>query len=451
MKSLVLLVTAVVTARKTLSRGLQSWYGRSYSMDVVTESMPSYSIDGGMDVESMSSVDNAWQAESIDGCVVNTASTGNVPRRGKAYLPKGAPKSWDKMCGTARVALERANACRALRVIDDVAETDVTEQPTDVDSDESDVDDSFDFDGMVRSETYWERLGVALDPYWSTCPVVIEDQGYTNSLVRWCEYDGEHPTPQVEHDSLAESRIELEALRKAYKTGQLDNRTLQFGIGLKTLTELAAETRCKSVEGMFADASAYMRFGAQSRQDRFWRLVELFQRGETALEAGRAGIGFLSWLSKCWSVDVESRYADGCDKRRKHGNNKMLACGSDYWLTFGQVNHLRARRKSILRRYSAVSGLTFESGKRFMSAYARKVWGFGRVSGNGCGSRGALDFGPNPVARDMVAYRKPRAMAHHSGFVSHGRTLRIGRKVQKVNASKPTFKAIVERIVKRGR
>lgn len=450
METLALFIAAVVSSRKSLSCGLQSWYGRSYSVDVVTESIPSYSIDGGMDVESTPAIEQAWQAESVDGLVVNTSSTGNVPRRGKPFLPKGAPKSWDKMAGMARVALERANARRALRIVDDVAETDCSGPPVDIDSDETETDD-FDFDGFVRSESHWEKIGIPLDPYWSTCPAVVEDQGYTNSLVRWCEFDGEHSTPQVEHDSLAESRVELEALRKAYRNGQRDNRTLQFGIGLKALTELAAETRCKSVEGVFADASAYMRFGAQSRNDRFWRLCELFQRGEAALESGVGGKNFLSWLSKCWSVDVESRYSDGCAMRRKHGGNKTLACGPDYWLTFAQMNHLRARRKSILRRYSKVDRLTFEAGKRFINAYSEKVWSFGRTNGCSVGTRGEVSFGTNPVERTETAYRKPQAKAHKPGFVSHGRTLRISRKIRKVQAKRPTFKATVEHIVRRDR
>jgi len=328
------LIREVETVRKHARRHRGkccSSFGISYDMPTVLESVNGFQIEG--------------EVESLPD-----------------FLPNGAPTSWSTMSSIARIALDRAAAR-------------LTKQPE-------------------RKEP-WDKPGRALDPYWSTSPIVIHNQGYTNSLARWTDYDGEHPTPQVEEDSLASDRMLFEGLRLS---GKRDARTLQWGHGLKVMISIASNKRIESLNVVHSDATAYMQHGAYARNERFWRILTMLHQGESALSEGK-GRGFLAWLSKCWSIYVETPYTTGVSKRVLHGHNKTLACGTDYWLTHGQVNHLRLRRKNILRRHGKVSNLTVTNGKAFMSAYALKFLGTRKVSGNGIGTRGGMTFGTNPAVR----------------------------------------------------
>jgi len=364
---------SVVYQKRTTKDGLPgstvcgSWYGRSYDMQDMLE------------------------------CGTPGFSVGNLPTESEGILPKGAPKdksgqvNWSGWEGRAKVALDRANARRAIR----------HEQTPTFDEEWDFVEDSMDVD-----DTRWEQPGYALDPYWSTCPAVVEDQAITNSAVRWCEFDGEHRGPEAPVDYTALDKLTLDTLRQQW--GHVVPRTTKgrrslylWGRGLKSLTEIESTNRVDYISRKGADDTAYMGHGRQSREDRFWRIVELFHRGEAALSSGDGtrGHGFLAWLVKRWGVDVETKISAGREYRKANADNKTLACGREYYLTYSQVQHLRGRRKGILRRYSHISGLTYDSGSRFIRAYSRVYWGLYSVSGKGFGMRGGVDFGVNPAPR----------------------------------------------------
>ena len=350
-------ILGVEAALKSRRVGLTSWYGRSYDMNDMLE------------------------------CGTPGFSVGNLEPKSDGILPKGAPKSWDGWKGRARVAMDRAKARRAIH----------HEQGATFDENWDFVEDSRDVD-----DTRWEQPRYALDPYWSTCPAVVEDQAITNSAVRWSEWDGEHRGPEAPMDYLSLDRMTLDTLRQEYSSGaHRDLQTYQWGCGLKSLTEIEATNRIDYISRKGADDSAYMKHGRQSREDTFWRIVELFQRGETALSSGDGtrGHGFIAWLVKRWSVDVETKVAKGRNFRKYHEKNKTLACGMGYYLTYSQIQHLRGRRKGILRRYSHISGLTYDRGSCFIKTYAKVFWGLYDVSGLGDGTRKVNHMGVNTTPR----------------------------------------------------
>lgn len=311
-------------------------------------------------------------------------------------LPKGAPRdktgkvNWSSWEGRARVALDRAHA----RMSDRHAQGPTFDDEYDFVEDSRDVDD-----------TRWEQPGYALDPYWSTCPAVIEDQAITNSAVRWCEFDGEHAGPEAPMDYLSLDRVTLDTLRQRWADGtDRSHNTYLWGRGLKSLTDISSQNQVDYISRKGADDTAYMRHGGQCREDRFWMLLDLLNRGHDALCAGKPGaVGFLAWLVYLWDKHVESKISAGIKYRKLHADNKTLACGREYYLTYTQAQHLRGRRKRILRQYSHIKGLSREKGQRFITLYARKYLGKDSVSGVGHGTRGGVDFGVNPTPRPKTS------------------------------------------------
>jgi hypothetical protein len=148
-----------------------------------------------------------------------------------------------------------------------------------------------------------------------------------------------------------------------------------------------------------AEETAYMQHGRCQREQRWLRLMELFQRGVDWLAKGhKAGISFLCWLKCCWREQVEDRARDTGRRRAIHVDNgdKVLASGREYWLTRHQMDHLRQRRVHILRRYARVQGLDINRGRKFISQYANWAGWHPPRRSRGDGTRGnGPNFGPN--------------------------------------------------------
>lgn len=393
-------ILCVESALKSAQVCIPSWYGRSYDINEMLESgAQGFSIGQG----EIKGREAAWQGEGPSGHVVNDSSTSNVPTRGKDFLPKGAPKNWAAWEGRARIAMDRAIARRAVKHL---------QGPT--------LDEEYDFveDSRDVDDTRWETPGYALDPYWSTCPAVVEDAAITNSRERWTEWDGEHKAPEASEDFTALDKVTLDELRRQWyhmvpRTKKGKQSLYHWGVGLKSLTDIESTNRVDYISRKGSDDTAYMSHGRQSREDTFWRIVVLLQQGEAALATGDGSRGrnFLAWLSRRWNVDLESKAAKGNDYRRaagmvktqKDGNvkaeNKTMACGRGYYLTYAQMVHLRDRRKGMLRRYSHISGLTDDNAYRFIRAYSMKYWGLYQVKDTPDGTRQDNLFGVNPLPR----------------------------------------------------
>jgi hypothetical protein len=250
-------------------------------------------------------------------------------------------------------------------------------------------------------------------------------------------------------------RLTLDTLRARWQDGTDRSRnTYLWGRGLKSLTDIESTNRIDYISRKGADDTAYMRHGGQCREDRFWRILNLLNEGDSQLASGNGrAVGFLTWLKCCWHKHVETKISAGREYRKANLKNKTLACGRDYYLTYTQAQHLRDRRKSILRRYAHISGLSMEQGDRFITLYARKHWGMHSVSGVGFGTRKDNTFGVNSApapqrpaeawnlsdsARTYLAEKKKRytytegeKREHRTREVAVAHIIRRGRKAHK--------------------
>jgi len=322
-----------------------------------------------------------------------------------------APRSWNDMEARACLQLAEARLANARRwerwerpfdeyrdydaepVDESVEEDFVFDAAGYVELDEGDVPE-FDVSlGCDVDDSRWEQPGYVLDPNWSTCPAVVDQNEDLNDRRRWLQADGAQDILRNEYNRKAELQAlgqhvdEILTLRLR-RPARAHFALLREGICLA----IDFEARCHAESAMAnnAEQSAWKGHGRAAREQRFLLIARLFVRGQSDLLLRRPGArGFLSWLRCCWGR-IETLNRDSYNKRAEamRLGDTVMAMGRDYAYAKPHMDLLRAWRRGILQEWSWVPSVTTSTalGIAWISRKAQEALPAKR--GASCGTRG---------------------------------------------------------------